>query len=109
MTHAGRPLSAVYADAADRVRAGWCQHRSQNASGGVCANGAILKAAGFDPYENVPHGIIGGLVLPLAEHIRAPMGGVEATAAWNDAPGRRQAEVVEALEAVAAKLKGQGR
>lgn len=57
----------------------------------MCVHGALAKAAGKSRLYLWPT----GAVLALQEAVRANV------VAWNDAPGRTQAEVVEALRLAA--------
>jgi hypothetical protein len=87
-------IGRVLLDAAEYIeRHGWCQNQTWNEDGAVCAEGAILCAAG-ETHGYKPAARLGAY-LDLME--------VNEIADWNDAPSRTKSEVVAALRE-AAKL-----
>lgn len=111
----------VLTGAADLIeRKGWVQEGFQSADGCLCTVGAIVLAAGSefvydedgDPEDFIGNEDIYGALEAVESVIGRPAGDVDDersvharpewdTVAWNDEPGRVQAEVLAALRAAA--------
>ena len=95
--------------AASEVRKGWCQFELDDASGNVCARGAILRGAEVDlggimAWHEAP-AIANAADRRLARYLGydgdLPPGHDRTVSGWNNAEGRTQEEVASALERAA--------
>lgn len=76
----------------------WGQGQWESSTGCLCAEGALAKAGACERFVDVCRAPVGRFFEPL-------VGGD--IVAWNDAPGRTQAEVVAKLREAAAKARAE--
>ncbi len=106
-----KPSEAMW-KAADYVEAGWCQEALEY-NGKFCMLGALNKAIyghsfSFDGVHTPENNRVGFVCRrTVQEVIREQIGNYDMVA-FNNAPSRRQEEVVVMLQKVAAKLEEQG-
>lgn len=81
---------------AELRRRGWCQHTIMDSQERVCAIGAIWIAMGWTPGAVAPVGS-SELAGEVSRRVARQTGRCHLPG-WNDAPGRKQAEVEQAFE-----------